>query len=86
MGLAVLVAPSVSEGADQKPAETCASLKKEQEAAMEELESRRKPGTTESEQKKALDRFSTWARRATVGAWLSGLSSIGLAWVQSRWT
>src|SRR5258708_5918560 len=26
-----------------------------------------------------------WARRATLGAWLSGLASIGLVWVQSRW-
>ncbi len=34
-----------------------ASLKKEQDVALEELESRQKPGTTEAEQKKALDRF-----------------------------
>ncbi len=55
--LAVLVSPSLSAAADEKPTETLASLKKELVAASEELESRRKPGTTEVEQKKALDRF-----------------------------
>ena len=55
--LAVLVSPSLSAAADEKPTETLASLKKEQEAALKELESRRKPGTTEAEQKKALDRY-----------------------------
>jgi thiol-disulfide isomerase/thioredoxin len=55
--LPVLVSPSLSAAADEKPEETLASLKKEVGAAFEELESRRKPGTTEAEQKKALDRF-----------------------------
>ncbi len=55
--LAVLVSPSLSAAADEKPEEALASLKKELVAASEELESRRKPGTTEAEQKKALDRY-----------------------------
>jgi thiol-disulfide isomerase/thioredoxin len=55
--LAVLVSPSLSAAADEKPTETLASLKKELETAFKELESRRKPGTTEAEQKKALDRY-----------------------------
>jgi thiol-disulfide isomerase/thioredoxin len=55
--LAVLVSPSLSAAADEKPEETLASIKKDQDAALEELESRRKPGTTEAEQKKALDRY-----------------------------
>jgi len=55
--LAVLLAPSVTEGADQKPAETLAALEKEQEAAWSELDNGRKPGTTEAEKKKAVERF-----------------------------
>ncbi len=55
--LAILVSPSLSAAADEKPTETLASLKKEQETAFKELESRRKPGTTEAEQEKALDRY-----------------------------
>lgn len=55
--LAVLVSPSLCAAADEKPEETLASLKKEEEAAREELESRRKPGTTDAEQEKALDRY-----------------------------
>ena len=55
--LAVLVSPSLSAAADEKPTEALASLKKEQETALKELESRRKPGTTEAEQKKALYRY-----------------------------
>jgi len=55
--LAVFVGPSVSEGTDQKPNKTLALLKEDQAVALEELESRRKPGTTEAEQKKALDRY-----------------------------
>jgi thiol-disulfide isomerase/thioredoxin len=55
--LAVLASPSLSAAADEKPEETLASLKKEQGAALEELESRRKPGTTEAEQKTARDRY-----------------------------
>jgi thiol-disulfide isomerase/thioredoxin len=55
--LAVLVSPSLSAAADERPEETLASLKKGGGAAFEELESRRKPGTTEAEQKKALDRY-----------------------------
>ncbi len=55
--LAVLVSPSLSAAADEKPEETLASLKKEEEGAREELESRRKPGTTDAEQKEALYRY-----------------------------
>ena len=55
--LAVLVSPSFCAAADEKPEETLASLKKEEEGAREELESRRKSGTTDAEQKKALDRY-----------------------------
>ncbi len=55
--LAVLVSPSLSAAADERPEETLASLKKREGAAFEELESRRKPGTTEAEQKKALYRY-----------------------------
>jgi len=55
--LAVLLVPSVSEGADQKPAETLDSLKKEQEAVWGKLDNDRKPGTTEAEKKKAVERF-----------------------------
>ena len=54
--LAVLISPSLS-AADEKPEEALASLKKEEEGARKELESRRKPGTTEAEKKKALDRY-----------------------------
>src|SRR6185312_14679190 len=54
--LAVLVSPSLSAAADEKPMETLASLKKEAETAFKELQSRTKPGTTEAEQKKAVDR------------------------------
>jgi thiol-disulfide isomerase/thioredoxin len=55
--LAVLLAPSVTEGADQKPAETLATLKKEQEAAWDELDNGRKPGTTEAEKQKAVEHY-----------------------------
>lgn len=55
--LAVLVSPSLSAAADEKPEESLASLKKEEEAAMVKLESRRKSGTTEAEREKALDRY-----------------------------
>jgi hypothetical protein len=56
--LAVLISPSLSAAAaDERPEETLASLKEEQRAALEELESRRKPGTTEAEQKNALYRY-----------------------------
>jgi thiol-disulfide isomerase/thioredoxin len=53
----VLLVPAVTEGADQKPAETLAAIKKEQEAAWSELKNGRKPGTTDAEQKKAVERF-----------------------------
>ena len=68
--LAILVSPSLCAAADERPEETLASLKKELVAASEELESRRKSGTNEAEQKKALDRFYETAadlgRRAMV--------------------
>ena len=53
----VLLVPAVTEGADQKPAETLAAIKKEQEAAWSELDNGRKPGATEAEQKKAVEHF-----------------------------
>ncbi len=56
--LAVLLSPSVTEGRDQKPAETLAAIKKDYEAGGAELENGRKPGTTEAEQNKAVERFS----------------------------
>ena len=56
--LAILLAPAVSEGADEKPSETLASLKKEQEAAWDELANGRKPGTTAAEKKRAVKHFS----------------------------
>jgi thiol-disulfide isomerase/thioredoxin len=55
--LAALLASSVCEGADRKPAETLAALKKGQEAAWGELDKGRKLGTTEADQKKAVERF-----------------------------
>jgi thiol-disulfide isomerase/thioredoxin len=55
--LAVLLVPPVSEGADQKPSETLAAIKKEQEAASDKLDNGRKPGTTEAEKKKAAERY-----------------------------
>src|SRR5262249_46257522 len=55
--LAVLVSPSLCAAADERPEETLASLKKGGGAAVEELESRREPGKTEAEQRKALDRY-----------------------------
>ncbi len=58
--LVVLFAPSVTEGVDQKPAATLAAIKKEQEAARAELDSGRKPGTTEAQQKKAVERYYKW--------------------------
>ncbi|WP_422929216.1 TlpA family protein disulfide reductase [Singulisphaera sp. PoT] len=68
--LAILVSPSLCAAVDDRPEETLASLKKDLVAASEELESRRKPGTNEAEQKKALDRFYETAadlgRRAMV--------------------
>jgi thiol-disulfide isomerase/thioredoxin len=55
--LVILLAPSVTEGVDQKPAETLAAIKKEGEAGRAELRNGRKPGTTEAEQKKAAERY-----------------------------
>jgi thiol-disulfide isomerase/thioredoxin len=55
--LAVLLIPSVSEGADQKPSKTLAAIKKEQEAAWDKLDHGRKPGTTEAEKKKAVAQY-----------------------------
>ena len=55
--LPVLVSLALSVAADEKPAETLASLKKDLDTALAELASRRKPGTTEAEQKKALNRY-----------------------------
>jgi peroxiredoxin len=55
--LVILFAPSVTEGADQKPAETLAAIKKERESAWAELRNVRKPGTTEAEQKKSAERY-----------------------------
>ncbi len=55
--LSVLLVPPVSEGADQKPAETVDSLKKEHEAVWRKLDNDRKPGTSEAEKKTAVERF-----------------------------
>lgn len=55
--LVALLAASVGEGADRKLAETLADLKKGQEAAWAELDDGRKPGTTEAQQKKAVERY-----------------------------
>lgn len=55
--LTVLLVPAVTVGADQKSTETLASLKKEQEAAWDELAEGRKPGTSEADKKKAVEHF-----------------------------
>jgi hypothetical protein len=59
LALAVLLAPCVTDGAKQEPAETLAALKKERAAAGVELSNGRKPGTIEAEQKKAMERYFT---------------------------
>lgn len=56
--LTVLLAPAFSESAGQVPSETLASLKTEHEAAREELSKAQKPGATEAEVKRAVERFS----------------------------
>jgi thiol-disulfide isomerase/thioredoxin len=55
--LVILLAPSVTEGLEQKPAETLAAIKKEREVAFAELRNVRKPFTIEAEQKKAAERY-----------------------------
>ncbi len=66
--LATLLAAPFAGGADSKPAEILAGLKKEIEVAWEGLEHGRKPGTSEAEQKVAIDRYcqqaAALARRA----------------------
>jgi thiol-disulfide isomerase/thioredoxin len=55
--LAILVVVPVARGADTKPAEELARLKKDLEKTWETLRSERKPGTTEAEQKAAVARY-----------------------------
>ncbi len=57
--LAILVALPMARGADTKPAEELARLKKDLETARETLDSDRKPGTTDAERKAAVARFYT---------------------------
>jgi thiol-disulfide isomerase/thioredoxin len=55
--LVILLAPSGTEGADQKPAETLAAIKQEREGAWAEFRNVSKPGTAEAEQKKSAERY-----------------------------
>jgi thiol-disulfide isomerase/thioredoxin len=68
--LAIVLSAPFAWGADPKPAESLAGLKKEVEASWEELARGRGPGTTEAEQKAAVDRYykqsADIARRALV--------------------
>jgi thiol-disulfide isomerase/thioredoxin len=70
--LVVLLAFCVTEGATQEPAGALAALKEEQKAAGADLGNGRKPGTTEAEQKAALERYyrrvGDLGRRAVVMA------------------
>ena len=63
--LAIMMVVPVARGADTKPAEELARLKKELEKTWETLRSERKPGTTEAEQKAAVDRY--YKRTAGLG-------------------
>jgi hypothetical protein len=49
----VLLVPAITEGADQKPAETLAAIK----AACSELDNGQKPGTTDADKKKWLEHY-----------------------------
>jgi thiol-disulfide isomerase/thioredoxin len=68
MVIGLAVAGSIAEGAEPKPADTLDVLKREQEAAWAELDEGRKPGTTEAEKQRAVDRYyervSALGRRA----------------------
>jgi thiol-disulfide isomerase/thioredoxin len=55
--MAVVLAVPIARAADPKPAEEVARLKKDLEKAWEVLEGERKPGTTDAEQRAAVDRY-----------------------------
>ena len=75
--LAVVVGVPAARGADTKPADELARLKKDLEKSWEILEGERKPGTTDAEQRAAVDRYYERTRELARRALAAGRGEPG---------